>query len=734
MRLILFTFFLVLVSVLLFADGVPPIGSGTETNPYQISSLDNLLWLNTNPEICNTNAFFIQTADINALDTQSWNEGAGWIPLPLIFNGEYNGQGYHIDGLFLNSELSDETGFFGCVYESRISNLDLLNVNISGNARTGGLAGIAHKSEITHCSVSGTVTGTYNVGGLVGCNAASTLDYCNASGSISGISNVGGISGSNSSIIIIPIEGIVFYSQIPQYNRYETFSPYIVNCYTSADICGTGSNLGGISGSSNSCISNSYYNFETVLINGEHILTQGALYNEQFETWLSNNLSIEIDNYFEQENGYYQISTPEDLKNMLPFLGNSENRFRLVNSIDLSNDENFFLPSFSGTFEGSNYAISNLSVNLDVNSSIGLFGIVNQATIKNLIISDAEINGHSSLGILAARCDSTYVFNCSVSGNITGSSVGGLIGTASNTLIENCLFSGNLTGTEQTGGLVGWVGFSEIRESCSFGSVDGLLSIGGLTGVLISSTLSDCFSFCSVTGNEKVGGIAHYVNGSIIDNCYFSGDIICDNAVGGLFAEEGDSLSIITNSFWNIESSGQAYSAGGTGKTTAEMQNVATYTDLTSTGLDSPWDFIDNPFDDNETEDIWGIDPNINDGYPYLVNLQIVETEDNEQNNPISQHIAITNYPNPFSPTSATRNSGTTISFTLAENSMADVKIYNLKGQLVNNFGSGFYDKGTHTFSWNGRDDSNQILASGVYFVRITAGELSQTKKIMIVK
>jgi hypothetical protein len=82
----------------------------------------------------------------------------------------------------------------------------------------------------------------------------------------------------------------------------------------------------------------------------------------------------------------------------------------------------------------------------------------------------------------------------------------------------------------------------------------------------------------------------------------------------------GRNEGTVSNSFWDIETSGLKTSDGGTGKTTAEMKNVRTYTDLTwSKGLESPWDFVGNPYNDKGNEDVWDIKPNINDGYPYLV-------------------------------------------------------------------------------------------------------------------
>jgi len=53
-----------------------------------------------------------------------------------------------------------------------------------------------------------------------------------------------------------------------------------------------------------------------------------------------------------------------------------------------------------------------------------------------------------------------------------------------------------------------------------------------------------------------------------------------------------------TASFWDMETSGQSTSAGGTGLTTAEMQTESTFTDV-------GWDFVDES--ENGTEDIWWI-------------------------------------------------------------------------------------------------------------------------------
>lgn len=99
---------------------------------------------------------------------------------------------------------------------------------------------------------------------------------------------------------------------------------------------------------------------------------------------------------------------------------------------------------------------------------------------------------------------------------------------------------------------------------------------------------------------------------SIITNCYATGavnegDYEYDQG-GGLIGYQCGAT--ITNSFWDIETTGQATSAGGIGKTTLEMQDINTY-------LNAGWDFVDEVT--NGTEDIWAIQPELNLGYPYIV-------------------------------------------------------------------------------------------------------------------
>ncbi len=85
--------------------------------------------------------------------------------------------------------------------------------------------------------------------------------------------------------------------------------------------------------------------------------------------------------------------------------------------------------------------------------------------------------------------------------------------------------------------------------------------------------------------------------------------------VGGLV---GVNEGTVSDSFWDLDTTQQTMSDGGTGKTTEEMKNIDTYTDIETEGLDFPWDFAGDPNDDDGIYDIWDHDRLMNEGYPFL--------------------------------------------------------------------------------------------------------------------
>jgi len=85
------------------------------------------------------------------------------------------------------------------------------------------------------------------------------------------------------------------------------------------------------------------------------------------------------------------------------------------------------------------------------------------------------------------------------------------------------------------------------------------------------------------------------------------------------------------------------------------------------------------------------------------------------------------NYPNPFNPT-------TTISFSIAKNTNVKLDIYNSVGQLIVHLVDETYTPGKYTSIWNGRNDFDKIVNSGIYFYKLTTNNFVKTKSMILVK
>jgi len=530
----------------------------------------------------------------------------GWNPIGNEadpFAGTFDGNGHTILDLYIDRPDEGRVGLFGYTEGSVIRNIDLVDIDITGEERVGGLVGY-NDGLVTHSSASGSVEGAdgwYN-GVLVGFNyhdGEMTDSY--SSGIVEGPGGLGGLSGINHGTI---------------YDSYST-----------AEVIGTGNNIGGLVGELRGDIINSYSTGEVT--GNDRVgglvgrFASGSVEDSFWDTETSgqdtsagdatgktteemNDVATYTDTDTEgldepwdfvgdpnDDEGFEDIwSINENINDGYPFLtwqsfaifdwydlyavrDDLDNNYVLMNDLDensagyddLVDTNDGWEPignetgPFAGIFDGDGHMISDLYIDRPGTDSVGLFGHIDEeGVLSDLGVVDGHINGNEDVGVLVGTNDGT---------------------------VENSYADVDVNAFAQVGGLIG--------------SNQG--------------TVSDSYATGDASGeDDHVGGLVGF-NSDTIENSYSTGSVSGMSNVGGLL---GGNTGTVSDSFWDVDTSGQDDSDGGTGKTTEEMHDVDTFTDTSTEGLDEPWDFVGDPNDDEGEEDIWGINENINYGYPFL--------------------------------------------------------------------------------------------------------------------
>ena len=248
--------------------------------------------------------------------------------------------------------------------------------------------------------------------------------------------------------------------------------------------------------------------------------------------------------------------------------------------------------AFIGKFEGNGFTISNLKIDRSDIDYVGLFGFVGQeAEITNVGLLNVDIIGADAVvGGLVGGNGGT-VANSYATGSVEGSGngVGGLVG-ASNGIITDSYATGSVSGVNFVGGLVGW-NSGGITNSYATGTVTGVSNVGGLVGLNRDGTINNSYATGSVSGSSDVGGLVGLNRDGTINNSYATGSVSGSRSdrVGGLVGLNRD--GIITNSYWDSDTSGRTTSAGGTSKTTVELQSPTTAIGIYSSWSNDAWDF-----------------------------------------------------------------------------------------------------------------------------------------------
>lgn len=258
-------------------------GSGTETDPYQISTAEGLKWfrdkVNSAKTKEETKICAVLTEDID-LNNEPWTPigiGEDTRKEDLPYSGTFDGNGHTISGLNVN--YGDKNGGLFCYVKSAtIKNLTVagsVTYSSGDGIAYGGIVGYADSSTIENCTNRCTVTGRWYAGGIVGWSADSDIIGCANFGNISSPFRSGGICG----IVIGQVDaygidatirdcynvGMVsgkYAGGITGHSDSSDIDILIANCYNVGSLHGstnTGEIIGDLSGPTCTTIDNCYY-------------------------------------------------------------------------------------------------------------------------------------------------------------------------------------------------------------------------------------------------------------------------------------------------------------------------------------------------------------------------------------------------------------------------------------------------------------------------------------------
>ena len=263
---------------------------------------------------------------------------------------------------------------------------------------------------------------------------------------------------------------------------------------------------------------------------------------------------------------------------------------------------------FTGNLNGMGYTIDNLYINRPGTDDLGLFGQTSGASLEDIGITNAYINGNNRVGVLAGQIEggtevqSSYaegsVNGGDAAGGLVGQQVdgrigssyaranvnivrsgaqhdaGGLVGQQDMGTIENSYAAGDITGgsdSDNIGGLVGRNQAGVIQNSYAAGSLsggNGPDDMGGLVGVIFADftfpvstngRVINSYAMGDLSGgtdNDRIGGLVGIISGGELTNSYAVGSVDGDggtNTTGGFIGDLLTSLPIVMGNNYFVD-------------------------------------------------------------------------------------------------------------------------------------------------------------------------------------
>ena len=576
-------------------------GDGTSATPYLISTPTDLNEIGIDPN--DWDKEFVLTADIDMSGyTGTQYNIIGTTTQP--FAGKLDGRGHVIRNFSYSVSYQTEVGLIGYMENAVVCNVGAedVNMNCPDSRAVGVIAGTMKSGTISQCYVSGgAVSADQSVGAVVGVTGSlSTVEDCYCATPVTANNYYGALVGE--------CHGAVN------------------NSFYDTTICGSAAGAGTGLTTSEMYLRQTYTDADW-----EFLGDSGA------ETWwiydANDYPQLVPDNYYVglgTQECPFLIYRPEDLNAIGLHSQDWNKHFKVMRDINMSGiagtEYNTIAPlygqAFSGVFDGSDFAISNLAVtctsqdatgmfgnvsganaviqNLNLNNITvyssqvnagGICGVMHNGTLQNINLRSANIKAGRNVGGLAGNClpsssgQYIHITDCTFEGLVESTlsiaaGTGGIAGSVSgNGLVEYCWAKGAVTSAgNEVGGICGSSSV-KVRYCHYAGSVEGSSRVGGVLGFTNSDEACGyLYAQGRVEGSSNVGGLIGKVYGSTdLWHCYSACAVEGGSYTGGLIGDYTSSSLDVHYCYWDTQTSGRSSSDGGSGKSIRLMQKQSTY-------------------------------------------------------------------------------------------------------------------------------------------------------------
>ena len=504
------------------------------------------------------------------------------------FCGVFNGDGYAVRGIYINTQESYQGLFGNSGGGSIIANLGVAESYIYGDTYVGGVVGYNGAGyndveysggTVTNCYNTGSVTGKDHVGGVAGINEDTVTDCYNV-GSINGNKYVGGVVGGNSWDDTVTdccntgivtgkdyVGGVVgenngtvtdccntssvtgkdYVGGVVGYNAYGTST--VTGCYNTGIVTGI-SYVGGVVG----------YLFIGTAIN---------CYNEGSITG-KDRVGGVIGGNEDPVTACYNTGIVSGVSRVGGVIGdNSDTVTACYNTGSVTGG------SYVGGVAGYNWSstFTNCYNTGSVNGERDVGGVVgyNKGNVTVCYntgsVTTSKEDGYDYGGVAGYNWGT--ITDCYNEGSITGKGCGGGVVGCNRDTVTNCYNTGIVTGVNTVSGVVG-ENMDTVTDCYNEGSVNGNDNIGGVVGFSDGDggTVTSCYNEGSITGSNYVGGVVGGMDdssGRTVIGCYNTGIVTGISYVGGVIGENNGTNSVVTDCYNTGDINGGTYVGGVVG-------------------------------------------------------------------------------------------------------------------------------------------------------------------------